>query len=387
VGHHTSAMAKRSVEVPFCKMHGLGNDFIVVVEPLAQSKSFRSSSESVTEDCPLSPLLETLASTTHAFPSYVPAAWRARSIWAGGAGALAKYLCTRRFSVGADGLALLLPPSPADSSSAALRPFHFRFELYNPDGSAAPMCGNALRCATKLVWERRHQLLPDWLWGHNHASSNGGPTLCVETPAGTMVAHLTVGCDGSLVEAVRVDMGKPNFARSAIPCSPLGSVGADASLPVLNENFTFNGVKYEFSSLVIGVPHTVVFIEDPEKLPLYTLGPAIEKDLSIFPQGTNVGFVHILSCNKLSYWSWERGAGETLACGTGASAATVVAAVLGHIDPMKPVHTQLAGGDLTIRVDTLPGWADSKERHQLVERVWMEGPANIVFDGIAHVPL
>lgn len=141
--------------------------------------------------------------------------------------------------------------------------------------AAAPMCGNALRCATKLVWERRHQLLPDWLWGHNHASSNGGPTLCVETPAGelvrvagegywkeyanhpqrtgTMVAHLTVGCDGSLVEAVRVDMGKPNFARSAIPCSPLGSVGADASLPVLNENFTFNGVKYEFSSLVIGV--------------------------------------------------------------------------------------------------------------------------------------
>lgn len=390
----------QAVDVPIVKMHGLGNDFVMVSEPLRDSKSYRSppsGGPTVADDevPPLSPLLAALAATSHTFPSYVPAASRARSVWAGGVGHVTKTLCTRRFGVGADGLTLLLPPFATLSTLPGKPAHHFRFELYNPDGSAAPMCGNALRCAAKLVWERRGQLLPDWLWAaKNEDGKNDRNVLYIETPAGTMVAHLTVTDGGAHVTAIRVDMGKPDFARSAVPCTLPSAATASlqskdtGDLPVLEEDYVFEGVTYQFSSLIVGVPHTVVFVDDADKVPLYTLGPALEKDRSIFPQGTNVGFVQVLPANKINYWAWERGVGETLACGTGASAAAVVATVLDRVDPTKPVHAHLTGGDLTLRVDFSPTAAkEGRDRYQSVERVWMEGPADVVFDGVARVTL
>lgn len=331
------------MEVPFVKMHGLGNDFIFIAHP--HHLRILSASSPTPED----------HSTRF--------------------GQVARVLCRRRFGVGADGLALLLP--------ASLPRHHFRFELYNADGSAAAMCGNALRCAAKLAWERRRQLL---------SASVDEPVLVVDTPAGEMVAHLTLSECGERVAGVRVNMGRPLFARGLVPCL-LRADGGSEDAPVLMAEYALAGRAFRYSSVLVGVPHTIIFVEraDDEEL-IGSLGPAMEKDHTLFPQGTNVGFVQVLPDNHINYRVWERGVGPTLACGTGASAAAVVAAVLGHVDGERPVRAHLAGGDLTLRVDMSPPLggvqADSPTgRAARVERVWMEGPAEIVCEGVANITL
>ena len=244
---------------------------------------------------------------------------------------LARLMSDRHFGVGSDGLILVLPSRRAD----------LRMRIFNADGSEAEMCGNGIRCLAKYAYER---------------GLARKRTVTVETKAGILTLVNTVR--GGRVRAVRVDMGQPRLDRRQIPMR--GRAGR-----VVEEPFSVEGTIYTITALSMGNPHCVVFVEDVEAFPVADVGPKIEYH-EAFPDRTNVEFVRVLSRREVAIRTWERGAGETLACGTGASAVCVAGALTGRT--VRAVTARLRGGTLELH------WADD-------DHVYMTGPAEEVFTG------
>lgn len=248
-------------------------------------------------------------------------------------GDLGRRVCDRRFGIGADGLILV---EKGDSAE-------FRMRMFNPDGSEAEMCGNGIRCFARFLWDRGYL---------------SNESLPVETLAGVKVVSL--GLAEGRVSSVRVDMGAPELRRSLIPM--LGSPG---EAPVVAEPLDVGADVLAVTCVSMGNPHCVTFVDSVQSYPVERMGPQIEHH-PLFPKRANAPFVEIVSSDEIRVRVWERGAGETLACGTGACAA-VVAGVLNKA-LSGTVTTHLRGGDL--RISWQPG-----------ESVFMEGPAEEVFTG------
>ena len=248
---------------------------------------------------------------------------------------LARRVSPRRTGIGSDGLILICPSSTADC----------RMEMYNADGSRGEMCGNGIRCVGKYVYE--HGLAPR-------------ETLRVETDAGIKVLQLQVR-DGR-VAAVTVDMGAPILDGPRIPVAAEGRV-VDVPLSV-------GGETYRITCVSMGNPHCVIFLPGVESLPLADIGSRFEQH-PFFPQRVNTEFVEVLSPTALRMRVWERGSGETAACGTGACAALVAAALNGRSERHAIVH--LNGGDLDVVWNTTD------------DHVLMTGPAEEVFTGELEV--
>ena len=250
-------------------------------------------------------------------------------------GAVARKLSDRRTGVGGDGLILICPSESA----------HARMEMYNADGSRGDMCGNGIRCVGK------------YLYDHGLATDN---PLTVETDAGLKQLFLSIE-EGSVTQ-VQVDMGEPILDGSRIPVAAAGRV-VDAPL-------TVDGRTYRVTCVSMGNPHCVTFVDDVEALDLPTIGPRFETH-DFFPQRVNTEFIRVASPTELDMRVWERGSGETWACGTGACAAAV-AAVLNHVAERR-VTVHLRGGDLEIE------WRAEDNR------VSMMGGAHEVFEGTVDV--
>lgn len=242
---------------------------------------------------------------------------------------LAQKLCNRQFGVGADGLIVVLPSESADA----------RMRIFNPDGSEPEMCGNGIRCFARYIYDK------------NYIRKD---TIKAETLAGILTLHLAL--DKGEVKGVRVDMGEPILVPGLIP------VLAQAE-PVVGAKIEVNGEVFQYTAVSMGNPHCVIFVDDYTKLDFDRLGPAIEKH-ELFPRKTNVEFVRIDSPTEITMKVWERGAGPTLACGTGACASVVASVLNDKIERSVTVH--LPGGDLWIE------W--SQDNH-----VYMTGPATYVF--------
>jgi diaminopimelate epimerase len=269
----------------FWKMHGLGNDYIVI-----DNRDEKISDAEATE--------------------------------------LARKLCERRFSVGADGLLLVSNSAVAD----------VKMRIFNADGSEAEMCGNGIRCFAKYCYE------------NSVARKN---ELTVETLAGIKRTWLTV--ENELVTSVMVDMGIPVLDRSKIPMIGQGNC--------INEDLQVNGDKYKVTCLSVGNPHCVIFVDALDDFPVQRVGPKIENH-RFFPKKINVEFAQVLNSNELKVRVWERGCGETLACGTGACAAVAAGNLLQKVGGKVTVH--LLGGDLEV---------------EYAERLFLSGPAEKVFEG------
>lgn len=240
-------------------------------------------------------------------------------------------LCDRHFGIGADGLIIVLPSEKAD--------VHMKF--FNSDGSEGEMCGNALRCFSKYVYETGYVKTREFE---------------VETLAGIM--RPSVEESKGKVNLVTANLSRPLLNRWEIPMKGTEADAIDVSLAVLDEVFNV-------TSLFLGVPHAVIFVEDVDKIDLKKYGPAVEKH-EVFPKGVNVHFVQVISPKHLKMKVWERGAGITLACGTGASAA-LVAAVLNKLSG-READVELPGGIIGVR------WGED-------DNVYMQGPAEYVFTG------
>ena len=198
-------------------------------------------------------------------------------------------LSDRHFGVGGDGLVLICPSNVAD----------FCMEMYNADGSRSEMCGNAIRCFAKYAYE------------HGETTKE---TFTIETLAGVMKPTLTI--ENGIVTQVTVDMGKPFFKSQDIPMN----VDMDK---VIDVDLDVNGETVTVSSVLLGVPHTEVFIDDITKAPVTTQGPILEKH-DAFPSNTNVNYIEVINDKHIKVRTWERGAGATLACGTGSCASAVM---------------------------------------------------------------
>jgi len=278
----------------FTKMHGIGNDF-VVVNALGDSDG------------------STLS----------------------GLQARSAALCDRHFGIGADGVIAVL-----DGGARA----DFRMRMFNPDGSEAEMCGNGIRCFAKYIYDKK---LSEKL------------ELNIETGAGLLVTHSTV--IDKRVQSVTVDMGIAHLDRKEIPAD----LGNGKSGPIISEKLNVGGTDYNITCVSMGNPHCIVFVDDVATFPLEKVGPLFEKHAA-FPNRINTEFVQVIGQTEIRMRVWERGASETLACGTGACASTVASALNGKTDYDVIVH--LAGGDLRIE------WRDDG-------RVLMTGAATTVYEG------
>ncbi len=272
----------------FTKMHGLGNDFVMVKEI--------------------------------DLPEFVELDVLARSV------------CDRHFGIGADGLIIACPSQTSD----------IRMRIINSDGSEAEMCGNGIRCFAKYVFEEKMVM---------------ENSMTVETLAGEMIPVLQ-WVDEEM-QGISVDMNEPHFLSKEIP------VNLDVDI-VLNHPFDLDGRSVEITCVSMGNPHCIVYVDDIDSIPLSQWGPFIENH-SIFPHKTNVEFVEVVNDSTLKMRVWERGAAETLACGTGACA-TLVASVLTK-QSKREATVMLAGGNLHI-------YWDEHDNH-----VYMTGPATNVFTG------
>ncbi len=256
--------------------------------------------------------------------------------------ALARAVSDRHFGVGSDGLIVLLPPTQPEHD--------LRFRMFNSDGSESEMCGNGMRCFSRMAYDR---------------GLVQKTRFRVQTGAGTIIPELLLDAGGQ-VTAVRVDMGEPRLRRQEIPMS-----GPDADR-VLGERLELDRVSYTFTAVSMGNPHMTVFLdEDPDTVPLEQIGPGLEHH-PLFPRRINVHFAQVLSRGEIKMRTWERGAGITLACGTGASAVLVSAVLLGLTDRSALIH--LPGGDLALE------WRES-DNH-----VYKTGPATYVFTGTFEQP-
>ncbi len=253
----------------FWKMHGLGNDYVVI-----DNREEKISDNKAAE--------------------------------------LAKKLCERRFSVGADGLLLVCNSKVAD----------VKMRIFNADGSEAEMCGNGIRCFSKYCYEngivKKHEFM-------------------VETLAGNKHVWLTL--KGNEVSSVKVDMGAPIWERKAIPMT-----GEDICVYC---DLIVDEEAYKVTALSMGNPHCVIFVENVDETPVEYVGPLVENH-EAFPKRTNVGFVQVISRNELKVRVWERGCGETLACGTGTCAAVAAANRLAKVGNKVTIH--VLGGDLQVEV-------------------------------------
>lgn len=241
---------------------------------------------------------------------------------------LAQRLCRRKLSIGADGLLLLSNSEVAD----------VRMRIFNADGSEAEMCGNGLRCLVKYCYENNVVRKKE---------------MEIETLAGIKKAWPVLV--GDEVKSVKVDMGKPILDRKAIPMLGRGTC--------IEERLDIEGKAFTVTCLSIGNPHCVIFVDDVQDLPVQDLGPKIE-NLKLFPKRINVEFVQVLNRNELNIRVWERGCGETHACGTGACASVAAASLLHKVN--NEVTTHLLGGELRIEYSG---------------NLFMTGPAEKVFDG------
>jgi len=269
----------------FWKMHGLGNDYIVI-----DNRGEKISGDQAVE--------------------------------------LAKRLCRRRFSVGADGLLLVSYSKVADA----------KMRIFNADGSEAEMCGNGIRCFAKYCYENGIVKKNEFL---------------IETLSG--LKHVWLTFQGDEAKTVNVDMGSPNWERSSLPMVGHGTC--------INESLEVNGEVFRVTCLSVGNPHCIMFVDDVDDFPVDQVGPKIENHKA-FPKRTNVGFVQILSNSRLKVRVWERGCGETLACGTGACAAAAAANKLGKV--ANNVTVQVLGGDMRV---------------EIAERLFLDGAAEKVFEG------
>ncbi|MBF0320385.1 MAG: diaminopimelate epimerase [Nitrospirae bacterium] len=274
----------------FTKMHGIGNDFVII-------------------DC----------ITNTSYQEVSDEAWRAYAI----------QLCNRRYGIGADQLLLLLPSKTAN----------LRMRILNSDGSEVQMCGNGIRCIALYAWGKG--IVKDIM-------------IDIETPAGIKTIN-------RINALVRVDMGIPQLEGRAIPVDADGKI-VDYPIGVGEKNLKVTCVS-------MGNPHAVVVVFDTDSYPVNTYGPKLETH-PFFPERTNVEFIEIINRWEIKMRVWERGAGETLACGTGASAAVVAAHMKGLVD--RHVTVRLRGGDLEIEL--------APDDH-----VYMTGPAAYVFTGTINI--
>lgn len=285
----------------FSKMHGLGNDYIVIDE-----------------------------SKEEIIPEHRKAA-------------IVRELCMRRFSIGADGV-IFVEPSTTDEAD-------IKFRVFNSDGSEAEMCGNGIRCFAKFVYE--NCIVPK-------------DEITVETLGGIKYVKLRIV--GEEVVSSTVDMGEAKFKPADIPViSPKSDLKE-----VLEEELTVDGKSLRVSAVNVGNPHAVVFTENLENVDINHLGPLMEKH-EAFPEKTNVHFVKVINREEIEMLTWERGAGFTYACGTGATASTIVGYKLGKLDENVLVH--LPGGDLFITIYTKNGKLGA----------FMEGDAVLAFDGVVEI--
>ena len=245
----------------------------------------------------------------------------------------ARTLCDRHYGIGADGLILICPSKVSD----------FKMEIYNSDGSVAGMCGNGIRCLGKYVYDYR---------------LTGKETLSIETKSGIRNMHLHIQ-DGKACGAM-VDMGVPRLNAHSIP------ILSEKDL-VINDPIEVQEKNYRMTGISMGNPHAVIFLEEINGISLEETGRELEFHPR-FPERANIEFCHVTARNRMEIRVWERGVGETLACGTGACAA-VVASVLNDLTD-EEVIVKLLGGELSVRWD------------RKVNHVFLEGPAVKVFDGV-----
>lgn len=286
------------MEVNFIKMHGIGNDFILM--------DFYS----------------------RPFPDKL------------GFAEIAKKLCDRHFGIGADGLILILPSHEYD----------FRMQIFNSDGSEAQMCGNGIRCFAKYIYE--HKLTDK-------------KKISVETLAGVIVPELIFDKQNiEKIEGIKVDMGEPRLSKKEIPM-----IG-NPDRQVINETISLeNGQYFRVTCVSMGNPHCIIFVEDVDKFPVTEIGPIIENH-HLFPEKTNVEFVQTISDHEIKLRVWERGVGETMACGTGASAVLVAGVLNKRINNRATIY--LKGGNLEIE------WAENGH-------IYKTGPAENVFSGVVSI--
>ena len=245
----------------------------------------------------------------------------------------ARTLCDRHYGIGADGLILICPSKVSD----------FKMEIYNSDGSVAGMCGNGIRCLGKYVYDYR---------------LTGKETLSIETKSGIRNMHLHIQ-DGKACGAM-VDMGVPRLNAHSIP------ILSEKDL-VINDPIEVQKKNYRMTGISMGNPHAVIFSEEINGISLEETGRELEFHPR-FPERANIEFCHVTARDRMEIRVWERGVGETLACGTGACAA-VVASVLNDLTDEEEI-VKLLGGELSVRWD------------RKVNHVFLEGPAVKVFDGV-----
>ena len=283
------------MKIPFTKMHGLGNDFILID---CRNKAFSSQ-------------LSALSS-------------------------LSKRLCHRRFGIGADQLLLLYPSDIAD----------FKMRIFNADGSEVEMCGNGIRCFARYIWDR---------------GLSEKDRLSVETMAGIIKPF-------KAVDMVTVDMGEPGFEPEKIPVK---IVGESNTSRLINFPLQIFDREFKITCVSMGNPHAVIVVDEIDAFDVKKYGPLIEVN-RLFPKRTNVEFIQVVTNERIRMRVWERGAGETMACGTGASAVAVAANLLGLAG--RRVCVELPGGELVIE------WKENN-------RVYMTGPAVEVFSGEIEIKI
>ena len=250
--------------------------------------------------------------------------------------AVARFVSDRHFGIGSDGLIMINPSKTAD----------FEMEMYNADGSRGEMCGNGIRCVAKYVYD----------YGLTDKTQ-----ISVETLGGIKYLDLTVE-DGK-VSQVKVDMGKPELEADLIPI-------ISEREQVIDEPIEVDGKEYHMTGVSMGNPHAVIYVDDVQGLDLEKIGPKFENH-ERFPKRINTEFVHCIDRQTVEMRVWERGSGETLACGTGACA-VAVSSILNNLTDTR-VTVKLLGGDLQIE------WDREKDR------VFMTGPATVVFDGVIDI--
>ena len=250
--------------------------------------------------------------------------------------ALAIEVSNRNFGIGSDGLILILPSERAD----------IKMRMFNSDGSEAEMCGNGVRCVAKYAYD------------HGLVTMD---VITVETGAGVLTLQLYPNASGRIAK-VRVNMGLPRLTRGEIPLT------GDPAAQVVNVPLTILDRTFAITCVSMGNPHCVIFVDDVENFPVEKYGALIEQH-PLFPRRTNVEFVEVRSRGEVRQRTWERGAGETLACGTGASAVVVAGVLTGRTE--RVIKNVLSGGELELE------WSADGP-------VYMTGPAVEVFSGEYH---
>ncbi len=241
-------------------------------------------------------------------------------------------LSDRHFGIGSDGLIMIKPSDKAD----------FFMEMYNADGSQSEMCGNGIRCVGKYVYD------------YNLTDKT---SVSIDTLAGIKYLELEV-VDGK-VSMVTVDMGIPELIASKVPVMSNNE-------KVIDEIIEVDNIEYKMTCISMGNPHSVVYVDNTDEFPLEKIGPLFEKH-DRFPNRVNAEFIQLIDRDTIKMRVWERGSGETLACGTGACASAVASMLNGYTN--NEVTVKLLGGDLKIKWD------------RDTNKVFMTGPARVVFDG------